>query len=325
MNCIRILIVAALFLFGVNSLSAAQAMRVLEKSIDHFEPKVRTSKYLPQPIWINDRQLVASVFKAGEKLELYDENDPVDTVLIDFSRKFVKVISEGVFAWSFNPETRVLVVGRMRSEFPSDEQRYDRFKELLLDENGNVEILKSYAPGSFPVIGGKRFPRDVQVRSSGLQDIGYFIKASSNAQDSGQSEGQNMGHDDATLWIRPGREPLSLKIRFKDFSSSMQAVLFAGGYLLDIEDTYGKPFRLLRGDGGVELIPYPEALYSIRYPADKYGRRADFVYVHLTKLGFLVRQIMPTGENRLYLLGDDSAFRLVGSGAMLGMVGKIWR
>jgi len=298
--------------------SGAQAIQVLEKAVDHFEPKVQTSAYLPPPIWLNNHQLVASVFKKGAKLELYDKNDPVDTVLIDFQKKSVEVLAEGVFAWNYTPETRVLVVGRVRSEFPSNEEKIDRFKELILEEDGTIKILKSYNPGSFPFDKKERPPKGAQVRSAGLQDIGFFLKVPFGAGEPGEANNDNLEGGDGTLWVRPGKPSLPLKMRFKDFSSSMEAVLFAGGYLLDIEDTYGKPFRLLRGDGEIELIPYPEVLYSLRYPANKNGSRADFVYLSLTRSGLLARQIA-YGENRLYLLKGNTASRLTGEKALLGM------
>ena len=323
--------VAALTTVVVHAQTAKQ---ILDKRVETFTADLHA--YISY--WADADQLVVQVSVPTD-----GERDRV--AIFDFAKKSISFIPGETRLLTYNRDTRSFIVGHSVCNDPSLAQNceghyVELVREVRVEPNAQIVEVRRFGPGTPPPNPYAYYPKQGLFNPLGSYQDGYLLADTDPGKTFLEQDQALLERDEGipTTWIRPGKEPLRLALRYdEETDATIQYLPFLDKFLLRDHDTSGSsdtnshlrsvwkrpyeytPFRLLSRDGTIEEIPYPRFVfdYGIANPTWQEGHGTNFSQFMLTPAGIVIQKIRESGST-FYLFQHDQLYRLTGGGTVLG-------
>jgi len=311
MNSIRNSLLFVCLLAPLVASSQTPTKQILDLKVESFHTGLEE---VGNSFWVDENQFVMTTLKEGAERNVNDEDTPTRIALVNFAKKTIKYIAQDarLLDFTFDHKTRSIFIGKLHTTDPVDAEgrrsyvyNYTNLREIRIEPDSRVIEINSYPPGSAP-------PRPMtNMPAGGGEPLdggrGGFLVRDLAPGDTLAKQWERRVHEDEgipTIWIRQGKAPIPLPIRYDEIGSG-EFVAFLDKYLLNDSDTAMTsrtnshlnlvwrrpyeytPFRLLGQDGSIEEIPYPEFVFDYGI-ADRKYTGAHFSEFHVMRPGILI-------------------------------------
>jgi hypothetical protein len=310
----------------------AQTKRIVDKYVDSYSLDSAPLSENGYPgFWIDGNQLICTLLPEGTVDIGAAKKSRV--ALVNFATKSFRIIADdAALLGSFDEETHEAYLGKW-GEYNGTFDPNSPVRAIRIRSDGAIVEVRRY-PTLMSYTAAMSIPRtDLEVPRGAVaialrKRDGFLLR---DKIIPGEEQARIRADTPVlTTWIRPGKPPLKLPIRFDEIHAAVEYLPFLNKYLLNRYDTQGSsdtdshmrsawsrpyeftPFRLLGPDGKIDEIPYPRFVFEYGI-ADQpkqdhaYRNFNDFI---LSKAGPVIRKVRRSEGTDIYLFQNDQLYRI---------------